>query len=165
MKNKIKVLIADNIEIVAKTNKNIVLKNENVEVVGIASNGKEEFDMILNLKPDLAITDNKMPEMNGVEVIEKIKNLDIENKPDFILVTGDSGIELINKCKELNIFKILNKLSLEQELTYSIEEYINFKDYENKETQKNINQSNTTDKLSEGIFKRLLSKVRKGNKE
>ena len=99
MNGKIKVIIADDVKVIAETNKRIAMNNQDIEVVGMASNGKEEFDMILNLKPDLVITDNKMPIMNGIEVIEKIKNFKIENKPEFVLVTGDNDIELNKNVK------------------------------------------------------------------
>ena len=72
MSQKIKILIADDINKIAEDNKNIVSQNENVEIVGIASNGQEEMEMILEFTPDLVITDNKMPIINGIEVIEKI---------------------------------------------------------------------------------------------
>ena len=69
---KFKVLIADDIEIIAQTNKNIAEKNESVEVIGLAYNGQEEYDLIMERNPDLVITDNQMPEMNGIDVIECI---------------------------------------------------------------------------------------------
>ena len=67
MSQKIKILIADDINKIAEDNKNIVSQNENVEIVGIASNGQEEMEMILEFTPDLVITDNKMPIINGIE--------------------------------------------------------------------------------------------------
>lgn len=68
MKEKVKVIIADDIDIIAKSNKKIAMDNPNIEVIGIALNGKELYDMILKLKPDLVITDNKMPAINGIDV-------------------------------------------------------------------------------------------------
>ena len=89
---KFKVLIADDIEIIAQTNMKIAEKNESVEVIGLAYNGQEEYDMILELKPDIVITDNQMPIMNGVEVVQKIYNSNLASVPEFILVTADYGI-------------------------------------------------------------------------
>lgn len=39
-----------------------------------SKNGKEAFDLALNLYPDLIISDVMMPEMNGIQLCEKIKN-------------------------------------------------------------------------------------------
>lgn len=155
MNGKIKVIIADDVKVIAETNKRIAMNNQDIEVVGMASNGKEEFDMILNLKPDLVITDNKMPIMNGIEVIEKIKNFKIENKPEFVLVTGDNDIELNKKCKELNVFGVLNKLSLERDLPYIIDEYIEIRNESNKEVEKENNRKQN------GILKKILKKLKK----
>ena len=60
---KLKVLIADDVEIIAKTNQQIVEKNEEIEVIGLAYDGQEEYDMILELKPDIVISDNQMPKI------------------------------------------------------------------------------------------------------
>ncbi len=122
--NKIKILIADDMKPIAEVNRIIASKIENVEVIGIANNGQEEYDMILELKPDLVITDNQMPNMNGIEVIEKIANSNIEHKPKFIVVSGDSSIEFYNKCNELGVIKVIGKMSIEMLLPYAIKEYI-----------------------------------------
>ena len=124
MSQKIKILIADDINKIAEDNKNIVSQNENVEIVGIASNGQEEMEMILEFTPDLVITDNKMPIINGIEVIEKINATELNDKPDFILFTGDYSSELNKKCRELGVYMILDKLTGKENLLGAIDDYI-----------------------------------------
>lgn len=152
MDNKIKVIVADDEKKIAEINSEIAKSNENVEVIGIAYNGKEELDMILELKPDLVITDNKMPEMNGIEVIEKVNTLEIENKPDFILVTGEYSLELNRKCNELKVFRLLDKLSAGNGLVYTIEEYIDLKN------NPNVNDVRIENKRNKGFFSKLFKK-------
>ena len=159
MDKKIKVIIADDIQKIAEMNKEIAMRNDNIEVIGIAYNGKEELDMILKLNPNLVITDNKMPEMTGLEVIEQIKNSNIENKPDFILVTGDSGLELNKKCMELGVFSIVNKLLGERDLMYSIEEYLENTNMQIKTERENSNLKE--DKIKKGILSKIIEKVKK----
>ena len=162
MDKKIKVIIADDIQKIAEMNKEIAMRNDNIEVIGIAYNGKEELDMILKLNPDLVITDNKMPEMTGLEVIEQIKNSNIENKPDFILVTGDSGLELNKKCMELGVFSIVNKLLGERDLMYSIEEYVTYLENTNMQIKTERENSNLKeDKIKKGILSKIIEKVKK----
>ena len=162
MDKKIKVIIADDIQKIAEMNKEIAMRNDNIEVIGIAYNGKEELDMILKLNPNLVITDNKMPEMTGLEVIEQIKNSNIENKPDFILVTGDSGLELNKKCMELGVFSIVNKLSGERDLMYSIEEYVTYLENTNMQIKTERENSNLKeDKIKKGILSKIIEKVKK----
>lgn len=48
-----------------------------VEIIGEASNGKEGLELALQHRPDVIITDIRMPFMNGLELIEKIREQDI----------------------------------------------------------------------------------------
>ena len=121
---KIKVLIADDVQVIAESNKKIAQAFENIEVLGIAKNGQEEYNMIEKLMPDLVITDNKMPVMNGIEVIEKIKNSSISKKPKFILVTADLGSEFVNNAYSLGVLNVVGKMSSENALRYAIEEFL-----------------------------------------
>ena len=55
------------------------------KVIGEASNGKEALHLADELKPDLAILDIKMPEMDGIEAAEKM----METRPiPIILLPG-----------------------------------------------------------------------------
>lgn len=157
---KIKVLIADDMQMIAETIKNIVLKNENFEVVGIAANGKEELDMIYSLKPDIVFTDNQMPEMNGIDVIENIYKSNLELKPKFILVTGDTYRELYNKCAELDVITVLNKPISSDRISYVLDDISSMEESSNEtiETKDNI-----TSKNNNSIFTRIINKIKGGN--
>ena len=140
-------------QVIAENNKRIATLFDNIEVVGIANNGQEEYDMIMELKPDLVITDNQMPLMNGVDVIEKIVNSSISNKPQFILVTGDTG-EVVRKAYNLGVLRVVSKMSSERELKYAIEEYLYLQ---------NTNESDIIKKQqekSEGFFEKLAKRLK-----
>lgn len=150
---KLKVVIADDMQVIAENNKRIATLFDNIEVVGIANNGQEEYDMIMELKPDLVITDNQMPLMNGVDVIEKIVNSSISNKPQFILVTGDTG-EVVRKAYNLGVLRVVSKMSSERELKYAIEEYLYLQ---------NTNESDIIKKQQEkskGFFEKLAKRLK-----
>lgn len=154
MSQKIKILIADDINKIAEDNKNIVSQNENVEIVGIASNGQEEMEMILEFTPDLVITDNKMPIINGIEVIEKINATELNDKPDFILFTGDYSSELNKKCRELGVYMILDKLTGKENLLGALDDYIRM-------FYNNANNVNTNKITKSSLFDRLKNELRK----
>ena len=119
---KIKVIIADDIQAIVESNKRIVASFDNVEVIGTAYNGQDEYDMIIKLTTR-SITDNQMPIMNGIDVIKNIVNSDISKKPSFVLVTGDTG-GIFRQAYDLGVFRIISKMSSQSELKYTIEEFL-----------------------------------------
>lgn len=137
---------------------------ENIEVIGIAYNGEEEIEMIQKLNPDLVITDNKMPKIDGIDVIEMIIKSDIQNKPEFILVTGDYSFELGKRCNELGVFRVIEKLSGADRLLYALEEFIDYKYFSGKENENNsiIVPENSVGK--KGLLEKIL-KFLKGERK
>lgn len=60
--------------------------HENTEVVGKAKNGREGIELIEELRPDLVVTDIQMPEMNGLDMLDELKEKGI--KCHSIILTG-----------------------------------------------------------------------------
>ena len=67
-----RILICDDQKIVCEGLQTIINTDSDLEVVGIAHDGKQALEMIPDIKPDLVLMDLKMPEMNGVEATRKI---------------------------------------------------------------------------------------------
>ncbi len=83
----IRVLIADDEWKVCKVIEKLIDWEElGIELAGVASNGIEEYEMIESLRPDIVITDIRMPGIDGLEVIEKVRQQEIQT--DFIVVSG-----------------------------------------------------------------------------
>ena len=61
MSEKIKILVSDDNQDFAKTLVNYLSKDEDLEVVGIARDGQDAFNQILETKPDIALLDIIMP--------------------------------------------------------------------------------------------------------
>ena len=107
---KLRIIIAEDEPVILDVYKSIVNKRDDYEIVGTAINGKEEEDLIYNVKPDVVITDNQMPEQNGIDVIEKIHNSDMAFKPKFILITGDyRDRNFLDKCEKLQVERVMGK--------------------------------------------------------
>lgn len=69
----IKILIADDIEETrSMIKKTLSLGEENIEIVGEASNGEEALKLIPRVNPDVVLMDINMPVLNGLETTEKI---------------------------------------------------------------------------------------------
>lgn len=112
MFDKIKLVIADDHEIFRDGLALMLSKQKNIELVGQAGNGRELVELVEALKPDLILTDIKMPLMDGVEATqillernagEKIIALsmfDEENLVVDMLEAGARGYLLKNADKQ-----------------------------------------------------------------
>jgi two-component system response regulator LytT len=60
---------------------------EDIEVIATASNGLEAFDLIEKLEPDLAFLDIQMPGLDGLGVVRKLRETQIE-PPHIIFSTA-----------------------------------------------------------------------------
>lgn len=72
---------------------NDMLENEEgIHIVGKADNGKDAYEMIIETKPDVVLLDIIMPHMDGIEIMEKVRNNSTLDKiPSFIMVTAASS--------------------------------------------------------------------------
>lgn len=72
MREKIKVLIVDDSFLMRRLLRDILEEDPDIKVVGTARDGKEALRLLKNLEPDVITLDYEMPDMNGIEVLEKI---------------------------------------------------------------------------------------------
>jgi DNA-binding NarL/FixJ family response regulator len=66
----IKLVIADDHEIFRDGFRVLLKKQKNIELVGEAANGQELLELVEKVKPDVVITDIRMPEMDGLAVTQ-----------------------------------------------------------------------------------------------
>ncbi|MDD4686415.1 MAG: response regulator transcription factor [Clostridia bacterium] len=69
----IKLLLADDQDILTEGLKLILGAEEDIEIVGTANNGKKAYELCRIRKPDVVLMDIQMPEVNGVEATAMIK--------------------------------------------------------------------------------------------
>ena len=74
MSNTIRVVLADDHVFVRDGIKSLLENEANVEVVGEATDGLEALKIVESCKPDLLILDIRMPNMTGIEVVEKLRS-------------------------------------------------------------------------------------------
>ena len=85
-----------------------------VEVVGEAANGAQGLSVVMDLKPDIVLTDVKMPVMEGIEMSRRIRNELPETK--IIFMSSYDDFEYARQAIDLNISAYLMKPVKEGEL-------------------------------------------------
>jgi len=99
------------------------------EIIGTASNGVEALEVMRNIKADLIITDIRMPEMDGLELIKEIKKENIDAK--FIVLSGYDDFKYLKESINLGIenylLKPVNKDELQATLRRTADRIENYK--------------------------------------
>lgn len=87
---KLNVEIADDNEETLKLLEDIIADEKDMNLIGMAHNGEEAYDMILSKKPDVVVMDLVMPKMDAISVMDKFKHKEEEGKkkPHFIILSA-----------------------------------------------------------------------------
>jgi len=96
----------------------LTLSDAGYEVV-TAADGKQGMEICAKESPQIVITDIRMPEMNGIEVLKRIK----EDFPDteVIMVTGFGDMDLVSQALTLNASDFINKPINDEVLMVALE--------------------------------------------
>ena len=102
-----KIVIADDSALWRDRIKSILIDINNVFVAGEAENGEDALQLIREKDPDLAIIDIRMPEMNGIEVLKKIRELKMKIK--VCILTNYTYPQYKKNCLEAGTDYFLSK--------------------------------------------------------
>ena len=118
MKNKIRVLIADDHPLIRKGLNALLQSEPDIILVGEAINGQEAVEKAKRLKPDVIILDLIMPIMNGIEATQEIMQ-DVPNTRILVL-TSFSDDEMVFPAIKAGAMGYLLKDTAFQEVVNSI---------------------------------------------
>lgn len=111
-----KVLIIDDEAIIRKGLKSIInWKQFECEICGEASDGIKGCELIKEVKPDIIITDIRMPEVDGLTMISETR--DIVPNCKIIILTGYRDFDYVHEAIKLGAFDFILKPSKIEELT------------------------------------------------
>ena len=123
MTDPIRVLIADDHQLVRQGFKALLSVKDGVEVVGLAENGKQAVKLARSLKPDLILMDLLMPDINGIEATREIK---LENpEARILIITSFAEDDNVFQAIKAGALGYLLKDSSPQELMQAINDVCN----------------------------------------
>ncbi|MFH1414370.1 MAG: chemotaxis-specific protein-glutamate methyltransferase CheB [Candidatus Omnitrophota bacterium] len=94
MQEKIRVLIVEDSVFVRQAIKSVLNSDPDIQVIGTAKDGKEAIEKNTVLKPNVITMDINMPEMSGLEAIERI----MEEQPVPIVVVSSMDVNVVIKA-------------------------------------------------------------------
>lgn len=101
MLKKIKVcLVDDNRELIGLL-EDYVSAQDDIEVIGVAYNGQECLNLLEEKDPDVLVLDIIMPHLDGLAVLEKMRELKKDKQPNVIMLTAFGQEDVTKKAVEL----------------------------------------------------------------
>ncbi len=170
--HKIKILIADDHDLIRQGLKSILNYEADFVVAGEATNGEEAIALIKQYNPDILLMDINMPIMSGIDVLKKIKAMGLAVK--VLLLTVESDRKTILDAIEIGAEGYILKGSSTQELVDGIRRVYNEENYIDKSLVsmlfKKVSTKNAENEILKNLSKRdieILDFISKGhsNKE
>ncbi|MDL2233934.1 response regulator [Ruminococcaceae bacterium OttesenSCG-928-L11] len=89
-----------------------------IQVVGCCANGLDALDAIIDESPDIVLTDIKMPGLSGLELVQKMQ--DIDRDIEFIILSGYREFDFAQKAIELGVRRYLLKPVSEEQVLEAV---------------------------------------------
>ena len=104
---RIRVLIVDDDAAFARAMMTSLTEDGRIDVVGIAADGQEALEFSKALRPDVMLLDLNMPQVDGYEVMRRIKRR--ARRPAIIVLTGVTEREELDRAARLEPDALLQK--------------------------------------------------------
>lgn len=119
----VKVLLVDDEIITIRMLQNLIdWKKYNLELIGYAQDGLKAAEMFLKYEPDIVISDIRMPNMTGIELVKKIRALNKDTA--FILISAYSDFSYISEAMKIGCSDYILKPIDEQELDEALKKVV-----------------------------------------
>ncbi|NMD37753.1 MAG: response regulator, partial [Christensenellaceae bacterium] len=136
----LKVIIADDEQRICRLIKALVdWDSLEMKIVAMANNGIEALEKIESLKPDILITDIRMPGYDGLELIKKAR--EVNRKLEAIVISGYAQFDYAQTAISYGVGEYLLKPINKEQINASLAK---IKNKLKNETQQNISHNKTT---------------------
>lgn len=123
----INVMITDDHSMIREGLKQLLELEGEFKVIAEAADGIECINKLATVRPDVLLLDINMPNMNGLEVLQKIKEMKIKIK--VLILTIHSEVEYLLKAVDIGVNGYLLKDSESAELKKAINAVVNGENY------------------------------------
>ena len=124
---KFRVLIADDHTIVREGLRALLESDPSIEVVAAVDNGRDAVRLVTSLKPDLALVDLSMPEIDGLSAVRDLMRRSTDTK--LVILTMHKTEEHIRAALEAGASGYLVKDASREELLMAIRAVLNGKKF------------------------------------
>lgn len=163
MNGTYKVMITDNSSDCARKIRDTLSRNKSIRVVGLASDGKSAIDIISKENPDLLILDMLLPNYDGFEVLEKVRDNLSCNKAKVIITSALNIDFIMKKCEEADVdyffLKPLKLDLLERRVLEILEESDSYSVCNTYADSENMNIKERSSKRKKTQIVNVLSKL------
>ncbi|MGI6328325.1 MAG: sporulation transcription factor Spo0A [Dethiobacteria bacterium] len=109
-----KILIADDNREFNELLSEYLSKEEDMDIIGNAFNGKEVLELVKEKNPDIILLDIIMPHLDGIGVLEELNKMELSPKPKVIMLTAFGHENITQRAVELGAsYYILKPFNLE----------------------------------------------------
>ena len=100
MDDTIKIVVADDNDLMRQIIVDTLSDGEGILVAGEAADGEAAVDLIINERPDIVLLDLVMPKLDGMGVMDKIKNTpELQDySPEYIILSAAGREEIISEA-------------------------------------------------------------------
>lgn len=120
----LKMLIADDEKTIRESIRSVIPWEElDIRIVGLAKNGSEAYEMMLDENPDIVLTDICMPGFSGLELIAQAFRSSPQT--EFIILSGYSEFEYARKAMQYGVKHYLLKPCAPEELVRVVQDVKN----------------------------------------
>lgn len=157
MEKRRTILIVDDHPLFREGLKSVISKDKKYEVIGEAGRGREGYKLVEKLKPDIVLIDISLPDMNGIDLVSKIKKtypeirimiVSMHSKIDYIAESFKAGA-IGYLVKESAAMTLLKGLDIISQNKYFLDSSVS------KEVIKRLVETDSIKKINDPLYNSL----------
>ncbi len=134
--NKYKIILVDDHALIRAGVKNLLKQSRDMVVIAEVETGMKAIDKYEELKPDLMVLDISLPDINGMEVSQKI--LELDPRANILMLSMYDDEDYVSRCIENGVKGYVVKSESSQELEYAVRTILQGKTYFGRKAQELI---------------------------